>query len=225
MNNKCKIQDISPEVNPEMFLTETSSLYVKLFKKITYFFITPILLFYFFRKYGGIWGFKSYINKFNPCKPLDKFMINLYESYFSKFGSWIAYNSQFNGIPCFPHGAFGIFISGGSKIGKNVIIFQHVTIGSNTLNNSNKIGSPKIGDNVYIGSGAKIIGGIVIGNNCRIGANAVVYTDLPPNSVAVQSSTRIIQKENLDNRYYTFSNGKWLFYKDGKWFEDKMKKI
>ncbi len=103
--------------------------------------------------------------------------------------------------PCFPHGVLGVFISNGAKLGRDCVIFQQVTIGSNTLSDSVGAGAPTLGDRVYIGAGAKIIGNITIGDNCRIGANAVVYQDMPPNSVAVCAPTRIIQKECLDNRY------------------------
>ena len=65
-------------------------------------------------------------------------------------------------------------------------------------------------------SGAKIIGGVTIGDHCRIGANAVVYQDMPPHSVAVCSPTRIIQKENLDNTFYTIIDGQYYATRDGK---------
>jgi len=131
--------------------------------------------------------------------------------------AWISHHTKFKGIPCLPHGLSGIFISGGAKIGKNVVIFQQVTIGSNTLKDSDKRGSPEIHDNVYIGAGAKIIGNVIIGENCRIGANAVVYENMPPNSVAIQSKTRIIQKENLDNRFFNQNSfGEWQYFDDGK---------
>ncbi|GHU68150.1 hypothetical protein FACS189413_04370 [Bacteroidia bacterium] len=146
-------------------------------------------------------------------------LIRYYEAKLAKNNSWIGHNADIPYIPCFPHGISGIFISNEAKIGKNVVIFQQVTIGSNTLNKANKFGSPKIGDNVYIGAGAKIIGNIKIGNNCRIGANAVVYTDLPDNSVAVQAPTRIIRKENLDNKYFTERKNKWIYYDNGQWKE------
>ncbi len=48
-----------------------------------------------------------------------------------------------------------------------------------------------------IGAGAKIIGNVFIGNNCRIGANCVVVKDMPPNTVAVLSPTRFIMKEEM----------------------------
>lgn len=99
---------------------------------------------------------------------------------------------MFESIPTLPHGFSGIHISNKAKIGKNVVIFQFVTIGSNSLPGHPKNGSPQIGDNVYIGAGAKIIGNVTIGNNCRIGANAVVVCDMPANTTAVAASTRFI---------------------------------
>lgn len=190
----------------------------KLFNNVT----LPVSTILSLKKYGGIWGLKEHLLK---CDIPNKRLIAIYDFYFSRTGSWIGYKSQFAGVPCFPHGPWGIFISGGTRLGKNVVIFQHVTIGSNTLKDSKKTGAPIIGENVYIGAGAKLIGGIIIGNNCRIGANAVVYQDMPANSVAVQSPTRIIQKDNLDNRYYSQREGKWVYFSDGSWIEDNDKEI
>jgi len=186
----------------------------KLYNKAT----MPVLMILSLMKYGGIWGLKEHLAKTDIPNAR---LLAVYDAYFSGTGSWIGYDSKFLSIPCFPHGCYGVFISGGARIGRNAVIFQHVTIGSNTLNNSKNTGSPIIGDTVYIGAGAKIIGGITIGDNCRIGANAVVYEDMPSNSVAVQSSTRIIQKKNLDNRFFTQRGGKWVYFKDGIWVEDK----
>ncbi|WP_272869425.1 serine O-acetyltransferase [Paraprevotella clara] len=59
----------------------------------------------------------------------------------------------------------------------NCLIFQGVIIGVGTS------GIPRIGNNVILSSGAKIIGGITIGNNVTIGANAVVTKDVPDNSL------------------------------------------
>jgi serine O-acetyltransferase len=77
----------------------------------------------------------------------------------------------------------GIFISPDTKIGKNVSISHQVTIG--VSGQGEKKGSPKIGDCVYIAPGAKIFGKITIGNNVKIGANAVVYKDIPDNAIVV----------------------------------------
>ena len=134
-------------------------------------------------------------------------------------GSYIGKDTHFESKPVFPHGINGIFISGGAKIGKNCVIFQQVTIGSNTLIGSKSYGSPTIGKNCYIGAGAKIIGKVHIGDNCRIGANAVVTKDVPDNTVVVMSTMRYIHHdEQLDNRYVTLrSDGSPIYYSDGAW--------
>jgi serine O-acetyltransferase len=69
-----------------------------------------------------------------------------------------------------------------------------------------------------------IIGKIKIGNNCRIGANTTVYMNMPDNSVAVSASTRIIQKKNLDNRFYQYQTGKLVYYDNGSWKEPENNK-
>lgn len=102
-----------------------------------------------------------------------------------------------------PHGLFGIYISFGSKLGKKCVILNNVTIGSNTLKDSKGYGAPTIGNNVYIGAGAKIIGNVKIGNNVRIGANCVVVNDVPNNSTVVLQPSRIIKnKKKRNNKYY-----------------------
>jgi len=77
----------------------------------------------------------------------------------------------------------GIIIGGNVRIGRNVNLSQGVTIG--VAGQGEKRGSPWIGDNVYIAPGAKIFGKIRVGDNVKIGANAVVHKDVPDNAVAV----------------------------------------
>ena len=62
-------------------------------------------------------------------------------------------------------------------------------------NNKNEKDVPTIGDNVYIGPGAKIFGKISIGNNVKIGANAVVLKDAPDNAILVGIPARNIAEE------------------------------
>lgn len=133
-------------------------------------------------------------------------MINtpmLYNAYQRKFGASIGIMSEIASPPITPHGLNGIHISEQARIGKNCVIFQQVTIGSNTIPNHPRYGSPSIGDNVFIGAGAKIIGNINIGNNCRIGANCVVVSDMPANTTAVCASTRFISHSDMqiDNSF------------------------
>ncbi|AJY73985.1 DapH/DapD/GlmU-related protein [Paenibacillus beijingensis] len=71
----------------------------------------------------------------------------------------------------FEHGANGTIMNRGVVIGTNAHTYHQVTIGKV----GKKDGCPVIGDNVFIGAGAKIIGKIKIGNNVRIGANCVVH--------------------------------------------------
>ena len=179
--------------------------------------IKDVLSFFVFLKYKNIWNMKEYLIKNNKESGI---VATVYDHYLHKEGSYIGIRSHFENRPYFPHGVMGIFISDMSKIGKNAVIFQQVTIGADRLIDSNNQGNPTIGDNVYIGAGAKIIGNVKIGNNCRIGANAVVYMDMPDNSVAVASPTRLIQKENLDNRFVVANkDGSLRYYKDGKFHQ------
>ena len=76
----------------------------------------------------------------------------------------------------------GIIISGYAKFGDNCRIRNGVVVGLRHVEDQR---APIIGDNVDIGSGAKLLGPIRIGNNVLIGANAVVVIDVPDNSIAV----------------------------------------
>lgn len=146
-------------------------------------------------------------NKGNS-KSIFSFLYRLkYYSIIKKCNSYIPIKTAFANEPSFPHSIFGIFISSGAKIGENCVIFHQVTIGSNTLQDSKGYGSPEIGNNVYIGCGAKIIGNVRIGNNVRIGANCIVTTDVPDNCTIVMPKPLIIEHEEpLDNTFIPFSN-------------------
>lgn len=84
------------------------------------------------------------------------------------------------------HG-FSTIISAQS-IGKNCKIYQQVTIGYN-----HKLEAPTLGNNVEVCCGAKIIGGVHIGNNVLIGANAVVVNDVPNNCIVAGVPAKIIR--------------------------------
>lgn len=75
-------------------------------------------------------------------------------------------------------------------IGKNCNISHLVTLG--VSNRGTRKGVPTIGDNVYIGPGAKIIGNIIVGNHAAIGANCVVTKDVPDNAVVVGVPGKVI---------------------------------
>jgi serine O-acetyltransferase len=110
------------------------------------------------------------------------------------YGASIPLNTRFCDIPTFPHSLYGIFISGDAVIGKNATIFQQVTIGSVVTENSKRIGSPYIKDNVLIGAGAKVIGNVKIGNNVKIGANCVVVENIQDDCTVILPKNRILKK-------------------------------
>ncbi len=169
----------------------------------------------FVKKLGGFYGLRT---KYQQTKLpfLKKFYLFLNRGFQHETNSYLPFETKIAGPINFVHGIYGIFISGGAVIGRNCIIFQQVTIGSNMLIDSKGFGSPVIGDNCLIGAGAKIIGNVKIGHNCRIGANAVVTTDLPDNSVYVAGKPVIVKKEKLINRSYFVSLKGWGYVEDGK---------
>ena len=90
----------------------------------------------------------------------------------------------------------GIIVSGYAQFGENCRIRNGVVVG---LRRVDQKFAPVIGDNVDIGSGAKLLGPIRIGNNTIIGANAVVLCDVPDNSIAV-GVPAVIKPRNAGNR-------------------------
>jgi len=86
----------------------------------------------------------------------------------------------------------GIVVNDKAVIGRNATLFDGVTVGVN-LRPDGDGGSPVIGDNVVLCSGAKIIGGVTIGRNSIVGANAVVTRDIPEDAVAAGIPAKVIK--------------------------------
>lgn len=74
----------------------------------------------------------------------------------------------------------GIVIGGNAQVGDRVRILGNITIGTAKEN-----GYPRIGNDVTIGAGARILGPVTVGDGATIGANAVVLTDVPPGAIAI----------------------------------------
>lgn len=83
--------------------------------------------------------------------------------------------------------SFGIVINSSVKAGRNLVIEHGVTIGAE------KGKSPVLGDNIFIGAGAKIIGAVTIGSDAKIGANAVVTKDVPAGATMVGIPARVVR--------------------------------
>lgn len=88
------------------------------------------------------------------------------------------------------HGS-GVVIGETAIIGDDCTIFHGVTLGGRGSSKGKR--HPTLHNNVFVGAGAKILGNIEVGNNVKIGANAVVLTDLPDNATAVGIPARIIK--------------------------------
>lgn len=109
-----------------------------------------------------------------------------------KFGIDIPFVTEIG--PGFYIGHFScIFVNERCVIGRNCNISQGVTIG--TSNRGERAGNPVIGDNVYLGPGAKVIGAIRVGNHAAIGANSVVTHDVPDHAVVVGVPGRVISNK------------------------------
>ena len=101
------------------------------------------------------------------------------------------------------HGS-GVVIGETTIIGDNCTIYSGVVLGGTSLKKEKR--HPTIGDNVVIGTGAKILGPITVSDNVRIGANSVVVNDVPPNSVVVGVPGKIVSRigekiERIDLRH------------------------
>ncbi len=96
------------------------------------------------------------------------------------------------------HG-MGIVIGETAEIGDDVLIYQGVTLGGTGKDTGKR--HPTIGDNVLIGSGAKVLGPFKVGDNSRIAANAVVLKEVPPNSTAVGVPARIVRVDGQKTRF------------------------
>ena len=103
-------------------------------------------------------------------------------------GTDLGKGAKFKTPPILYHGLNGIVISHFAEIGKECVIFQRVTIAEGDNHEA-----PIIGDNCRIGANAVLYGGIIIGNNVKIGANAVVTKDVPDNCTIVGVPARIVK--------------------------------
>ena len=106
-----------------------------------------------------------------------------------RHGGYIGIGAVISGIPSLPHGLHGIYISRYASIGANCLIYQNVTIGEVDRK------APRIGDNCLIGAGAMVIGDIRVGDNVKIGAGAVVSFDIPDNCTVVSPRALVLERK------------------------------
>ncbi len=125
--------------------------------------------------------------------------------YFNRlaFSCWLPGSVKAGNNLVLGYGGLGIVIHADTQLGNNVHVDQHVTIGGNCT----EYGTPVIGDDVYIGAGAKILGPITIGSNVVVGANSVVVQNVENGCVVVGAPARTIKSNIKLNTYiYHLSN-------------------
>jgi len=92
------------------------------------------------------------------------------------------------------HG-MGIVIGETVEIGDDVMLYQNVTLGGTALHQGKR--HPTLQNGVIVGAGAAILGPIVIGENARVGANAVVLADVPPTATVVGVPAHVVSKKAI----------------------------
>lgn len=115
------------------------------------------------------------------------------------FNCFLPYTAKIGKNCLIAFGGLGSIVNEDFFVGENCYIGSGVTLGVTAL----KEGTSNIENRVYLGTGAKLLGPIKIGDNSVIGANAVVLKDVPPNVMVAGVPAKII-KENIDiSKYHT----------------------
>jgi len=129
-------------------------------------------------------------------------------SQFSRFltGIEIHPNAKIGKNLFIDHG-MGVVIGETSEIGDNVTIYHMVTLGGispsiNSNEQRNLKRHPTLKDNVVIGSGAQVLGPVIVGKNAKVGANAVVTKDVPENAVMVGIPAKNVGKASEEFKPY-----------------------
>lgn len=128
---------------------------------------------------------------------------SLYQHDFKVLARLVSHIARFfTGIEIHPgakigHGLFidhgmGTVIGETAEIGRNVTIYQGVTLGGTGKEKGKR--HPTIGDNVVIATGAKILGSFTVGNDSKIGAGSVVLSEVPPHSTVVGIPGRVVYR-------------------------------
>jgi len=118
------------------------------------------------------------------------------------FSCDIHYQAKIHSSVEFGHNGLGTIISVSAEIGKGTLIMHNTTIGrvnfKTKMSNGRRVVAPIIGENVYIGANAIIIGPVIIGDNAVIGAGSIVVNDVPRNGVVMSKSAELVKIKTDD---------------------------
>lgn len=130
----------------------------------------------------------------NRLRPIGKLI-----SYLNRFlfSVWIPSSAEIGPNFTLGYWGLGVVIHSRTKIGKNCLVAQNVTIGRNFGDQE----VPIIGDDCYIGAGSVVFGNISIGNNCIIGSNSLINKSIPDNTTVVGNPFRIIRENRIEKWY------------------------
>lgn len=116
---------------------------------------------------------------------------------FVVYNSSVPYQAKIGRGSTLDYGGIGVVIHRRAEIGENVVIGTGVTIGGRS--SSERV--PRIGNNVYLATGSKVLGDITIGDFVVVGANAVVIHSVPSNSVVAGVPGRILKRDIAEQDY------------------------
>lgn len=109
------------------------------------------------------------------------------------FNSVVPATAEIGDGTVFAYRGIGVVLHRDSRLGSGCVIGQGVTIGSREgYVTTSETRCPTIGDNVYLAAGCRVLGGITIGENTIIGANAVVVRDVPSGSIVAGAPAKIV---------------------------------
>ena len=131
-------------------------------------------------------------------------------------GRFVSHLARFlTGIEIHPgatigHGLFidhgmGVVIGETAEVGSDVMLYHGVTLGGTSLEKGKR--HPTVGDRVTVGAGAKLLGPITVGDDSKVGANAVVVKSVPAGSVVVGVPGQVISRPGLPARRATVEDG------------------
>ena len=122
--------------------------------------------------------------------------IHFFARWFSQLARWLTgieiHPGATIGRRLFIDHGMGVVIGETAEVGSDVTLYHGVTLGGVSLEKGKR--HPTLGDRVVVGAGAKVLGAITIGDLSRIGANAVVVKDVPPNSVVVGVPGQVVKR-------------------------------